>query len=160
MALKYGTNKSETIAGTPFDDVIFAFGGEDKVYGYGGNDQLLGGDDRDKLIGGPGADFLDGGGGEDHAIYANSPAGVTVNLKKGTGSGGDAEGDTLQNSSMSSARFTMMSSSATTATTGFGDAQAVISSRAAAAATRSLATRAPTGWRAMTAMIVSGVKGQ
>jgi Ca2+-binding RTX toxin-like protein len=97
MALKFGTNKSEKIGGTPYDDTIFGFGDDDELYGYGGDDQLLGGDGDDFLAGGAGADFLDGGPGEDGASYADSPSGVTVNLKTGTGSGGDAEGDTLQN---------------------------------------------------------------
>ena len=97
MALKFGTNKSEKIGGTPYDDTIFGFGDDDELYGYGGDDQLLGGDGGDHLIGGAGADFLDGGPGEDDANYSDSPSGVTVNLKTGTGSGGDAEGDTLQN---------------------------------------------------------------
>jgi hypothetical protein len=47
------------------------------------------------LSGGPGADLLDGGGGTDTADYASSSAGVTVNLLSGTGSGGDAQGDTF-----------------------------------------------------------------
>jgi len=49
----------------------------------------------DVLIGGAGADSLDGGAGTDTAVYSDSTAGVTVNLATGTGTGGDAEGDTL-----------------------------------------------------------------
>jgi len=45
--------------------------------------------------GGAGADHLDGGGGNDWARYDDSGAGVTVSLAAGTGSGGDAAGDTL-----------------------------------------------------------------
>jgi Ca2+-binding RTX toxin-like protein len=97
MALKFGTNKSETIVGTPYDDTILAGDGSDKVFGFGGDDQLLGQGGSDALIGGNGADFLDGGSGDgDTASYYDSPSGVTVNLKTGHGSGGDAEGDTLQ----------------------------------------------------------------
>jgi len=44
-----------------------------------------------------GDDSLDGGAGNDLASYAGSTAGVTVELAAGTGSGGDAEGDTLAN---------------------------------------------------------------
>ncbi|WP_419737540.1 hypothetical protein [Pseudomonas sp. COR18] len=47
------------------------------------------------LDGGAGADVLNGGAGTDTASYANSTAGVTVNLVTGTGVGGDAQGDTL-----------------------------------------------------------------
>ena len=42
-----------------------------------------------------GADALDGGTGTDAADYSGSAAGVTVDLATGTGTGGDAEGDTL-----------------------------------------------------------------
>jgi Ca2+-binding RTX toxin-like protein len=98
MALKFGTNNSDTIGGTPYGDVIFGGGGNDSLYGFGGNDQLFGeGGAVDTLNGGAGADFLDGGSGDlDTASYFDSPAGVTVNLQSGTGSGGDAEGDILQ----------------------------------------------------------------
>src|SRR2546430_5141948 len=44
-----------------------------------------------------GADTLDGGSGIDTATYAASSAGVNVSLALGTGTGGDAEGDTLVN---------------------------------------------------------------
>ena len=44
---------------------------------------------------GQGADVLVGGPGNDAAYYASSAAAVTVNLLDGTGTGGDAEGDTL-----------------------------------------------------------------
>ena len=40
---------------------------------------------------------MDGGAGIDTASYATSTSGVTVSLTTGTGSGGDAEGDTLSN---------------------------------------------------------------
>jgi Ca2+-binding RTX toxin-like protein len=88
MTKFYGTNDG---------DFILGWGSDDKIYGYGGNDVLLGMDGTDVLIGGAGADFLDGGSGIDTASYYGSPAGVTVNLKTGQGSGGDAEGDTLMN---------------------------------------------------------------
>ena len=113
MALKLGTNKSETIIGTPYDDIIFGLDGDDLLLGFKGTDKLLGqdGDDEilggggddflvggngdDFLVGGAGADVLDGGADDDRASYFDSSAGVTVNLKTGTGSGGEAEGDTL-----------------------------------------------------------------
>lgn len=47
------------------------------------------------MEGGAGADSLNGGSGTDTASYADSSAGVTVNLTTGVHSGGDAEGDTL-----------------------------------------------------------------
>ena len=58
---------------------------------------LIGNSGNNVLIGGAGADTLDGGGGTDTASYASSPAGVNVSLATGTGSGGDAQGDTLSN---------------------------------------------------------------
>jgi len=47
------------------------------------------------LRGGAGADVLNGGGGADTASYYDGAVGVVVDLAAGTGSGGDAQGDTL-----------------------------------------------------------------
>ena len=58
------------------------------------NNVLIGNSGANVLTGGAGADTLDGGGGVDTASYAASAAGVAVSLVTGTGSGGDAEGDT------------------------------------------------------------------
>ena len=49
----------------------------------------------DVLRGAAGADHLDGGDGIDFAMYSESSVAVTVNLATGTGSGGNAQGDTL-----------------------------------------------------------------
>jgi len=69
----------------------------DTLNGRGGDDMLYGGSGNDLLIGGPGTDLLNGGPGSDTASYANSPAGVTIDLRKGGGaSGGHANGDLLQ----------------------------------------------------------------
>jgi serralysin len=46
-------------------------------------------------MGGAGADDLDGGAGSDALSYATSGAGVAIDLKKGTATGGDATGDTI-----------------------------------------------------------------
>ncbi|MGI9353591.1 MAG: hypothetical protein ACR2PF_00270 [Rhizobiaceae bacterium] len=62
--------------------------------GGAGTDDLNGGIGTDTLRGGAGADDLDGGGGTDTATYLDSAAGVTADLTPGTGSGGDAQGDT------------------------------------------------------------------
>lgn len=56
---------------------------------------LEGGDGDDSFDGGAGADALLGGSGNDIAIYANSDAGVTVDLDSGVGVSGHAEGDRL-----------------------------------------------------------------
>ncbi|WP_169979782.1 calcium-binding protein [Tautonia rosea] len=68
--------------------------GVDNLVGTSGNDHITALGGNDTLEGGAGADILDGGGGTDYAKYQNSSAGVTVNLATGTGSGGEAEGDT------------------------------------------------------------------
>jgi Ca2+-binding RTX toxin-like protein len=56
MAIKRGTNASETLRGTSGADSIFGYGGNDILHGYGGNDLLNGG---------WGADTMYGGGGDD-----------------------------------------------------------------------------------------------
>jgi Ca2+-binding RTX toxin-like protein len=59
-------------------------------------DNVITGNSGNNIIAGlSGADTLDGGGGTDTATYAASSAGVNVSLTTGTGSGGDAQGDTL-----------------------------------------------------------------
>ncbi|OWY31162.1 hemolysin D [Herbaspirillum robiniae] len=81
------------------------------IYGSNANDLLYGGTGNDTLIGGIGNTFFEGGAGADiitggvnstgtnvnTASYANSGAGVTVNLVTGLGTGGDAQGDVLTN---------------------------------------------------------------
>lgn len=59
-------------------------------------DSLTGDAGANLLDGGAGADRLDGGAGTDTASYARSASAVSVDLAAGTGSGGDAEGDTLR----------------------------------------------------------------
>jgi len=76
----------ENITGSWWWDSLIGNGYDNVLSGLGGNDDLEGG---------AGADTLDGGWGVDSAIYADSPAGVTVNLLWGSASGGDAEGDKL-----------------------------------------------------------------
>ncbi|MEX5668226.1 calcium-binding protein, partial [Pseudomonas neuropathica] len=86
MAVINGTSGTDTLVGTS---------SADELYGFAGNDSLSGGEGNDLLDGGAGADVLNGGNGIDTASYANSTAGVTVNLVSGAGIGGDAQGDTL-----------------------------------------------------------------
>jgi Ca2+-binding RTX toxin-like protein len=74
-----GTGQAETLNGTGENDIINGLGGDDTLQGLGGNDSL------------------DGGAGTDTATYAASVAGVSVSLATGSGSGGDAQGDTLIN---------------------------------------------------------------
>lgn len=68
------------------------------------NDILVGDSNNNTFTGGAGADQIIGQGGFDTSDYSTSAAGVTINLNTtaldplaiGTGTGGDAEGDTLQ----------------------------------------------------------------
>ena len=78
--VSFGTSGNDTLTGSSDDDCII---------GLGGNDTLKGG---------AGADELDGGAGTDTANYQGSAYHyVTVNLSDNTASGGDAEGDSLEN---------------------------------------------------------------
>ncbi|MGK9233641.1 calcium-binding protein [Inquilinus limosus] len=58
-------------------------------------DVMDGGAGDDVLRGGAGGDTLNGGAGIDTASYYTGSTGITVSLLTGTGSGGDAAGDTL-----------------------------------------------------------------
>ncbi|MGK9237245.1 hypothetical protein KXS07_36440, partial [Inquilinus limosus] len=102
--LIYGKLGDDEIYGKGGDDWLWGGRGDDRLSGGDGNDRLWGEDDDDDLFGdagddilegGQGADRLDGGAGEDTASYAESAAGVVVDLASGMGRGGDAEGDTL-----------------------------------------------------------------
>ena len=90
-----GDTSNETLIGNADANRLSAGNGNNEIRGNGGNDTLLGNGGDDLLIGGAGADALDGGAGADIASYAGSSAGVTVSLATGTGTGGDAAGDTL-----------------------------------------------------------------
>jgi Ca2+-binding RTX toxin-like protein len=69
--------------------------GADTISGSLGDDVIKSGGGDDIVIGGAGADQLDGGSGNDTADYGNSSLGVKVDLKSGSGTGGDAQGDKL-----------------------------------------------------------------
>jgi Ca2+-binding RTX toxin-like protein len=87
------TSGNDSIIGNDFDNILHGGAGADSIMGFGGNDQLFGGAGDDLLTGGSGADLLDGGEGQDAADYTNALNGVIVNLA-GTGTAGDALGDT------------------------------------------------------------------
>lgn len=91
----YGTNEADDLRATGYQRIIYGYDGEDQLEANSTGSYLYGGNGGDLLISGPGGDYLDGGNGEDSANYADSDAGVTVNLISGTGMGGWAEGDTL-----------------------------------------------------------------
>ncbi len=69
----------------------------ENITGSASNDTLTGDGSANVLTGGAGADEIDGGAGTDTANYKGAAAGVTVNLSDDTASGGDAEGDSLDN---------------------------------------------------------------
>jgi glucose/arabinose dehydrogenase len=69
--------------------------GIENIIGSAFDDTLTGDSGPNVLAGGPGADTLTGHGGIDTADYSSSSARVTVNLATGSGTGGDAQGDTL-----------------------------------------------------------------
>ncbi len=85
----------ENLIGSASNDTLTGSAGANVLFGGLGNDQLFGGDGDDRLIGGGGSDLLNGGNGIDTADYSASTAGVNANLLTGTGTGGDAAGDTL-----------------------------------------------------------------
>jgi len=90
-----GATLIENAIGGDGDDAIAGNFQANALFGMRGDDTLLGGDGDDTLSGGPGADSLDGGTGIDVTTYAGSLQPVAVDLQSGNGSGGDAEGDTL-----------------------------------------------------------------
>ncbi len=85
----------ENVTGSDLADSITGDLQNNVLSGRLGNDNLYGGEGADRLIGGGGADRIDGQGGIDTASYRDSRGGVNVSLVAGTGSDGDAEGDTL-----------------------------------------------------------------
>jgi len=85
-----------TLTGTAGADSLVGTTASDELYGLDGNDTLDGGSSNDYLEGGNGADVLIGGAGTfDSASYVHSTVGVSVDLNTGTGTGGEAQGDTL-----------------------------------------------------------------
>ena len=90
-----GTGANEKLTGTDGSESILGGGGDDTINGMGGDDEIDGGGGNDLLIGGPGGDEINGGEGDDTISYEYSPMGVTLNLRSGSASGGDAEGDEL-----------------------------------------------------------------
>lgn len=88
-----GRAGDDSMDGGSGNDRLFGEEGDDTLVGGSGNDSQDGGEGNDLLIGGSGADELVGGDGIDTVTYATSTNGVNANLG-GTGSGGDAQGDT------------------------------------------------------------------
>ena len=85
----------ENVVGSEYGDVLEGDDNANQLFGAGGNDRLSGRDGDDVLEGGAGADRLLGGAGVDTVSYTGSDRGVTVDLGKGTGQWGHAEGDVI-----------------------------------------------------------------
>jgi Ca2+-binding RTX toxin-like protein len=92
-----GTDGNNTLDGMGGNDLLVGLNGENWLSGGAGDDTLLGGNGFNFFRGGAGADILNGGTGFTIAGYEESAAGVTINLTRGTGVGGDAQGDVLIN---------------------------------------------------------------
>lgn len=106
-----GSEWTDKLFGTDLAETLLGFDWPDTLYGGGGDDILDGGAGPDLLIGGKGADVLKGGSStitfillngseievedDDTISYSASATGVTVNLREGTGRGGEAEGDEI-----------------------------------------------------------------
>ncbi len=92
-----GGDGDDWLVGGADADILRGNDGDDILLGGAGNDRLIGGGGADRLHGGAGADMLDGGAGEDWADYSDASTGVDVDLVKGVGDRGDAQGDVLRN---------------------------------------------------------------
>ncbi|MCP5381759.1 MAG: cadherin-like domain-containing protein [Kordiimonadaceae bacterium] len=89
------TNGYNQIYGGSGNDTINVSGGSNTISGEDGDDIITATGGYNYIEGGAGADTLVGNAGT--LIYTNSPEGITINLKTGIGSGGDAEGDIVSN---------------------------------------------------------------
>jgi Ca2+-binding RTX toxin-like protein len=85
----------ENLRGSDHADTLVGDGGANALAGGPGDDALWGNAGDDTLDGGAGADILQGQDGVDWASYEHSDSSVILRLWNGSGSGGDAEGDTL-----------------------------------------------------------------
>jgi Ca2+-binding RTX toxin-like protein len=91
-----GGEANDLLRGGPGNDLIRGGAGDDVLEGWVGQDQLYGEHGSDRLFGGLGNDRLDGGeGGEgskfkgDQAEYWQSSKRITVDLQRGTATGGE-----------------------------------------------------------------------
>lgn len=79
----------------PYDIQIFGSAKSEYLYGNSGDNFIYGGGGGDTFVGDGGRDELHGSAADiDTVNYYKSAEGVKVNLEKGFGSGGDADGDT------------------------------------------------------------------
>ncbi|WP_147115099.1 hypothetical protein [Tateyamaria sp. syn59] len=90
-----GKGGSDNLYGGEGKDKLVGNGGHDELAGNAGKDIILGGKGRDVVAGGAGPDTLSGGKGFDTLDYSGSSKRVVVDLQKGFGKGGEAQGDKL-----------------------------------------------------------------
>lgn len=96
-----GSSFADRLIGNSSSNRLDGVQGNDEIQGGDGEDELFGGAGDDTVIGGAAADTLDGGGlqnvdpGKDWLSYRNALNGVTVSLKTGRGTDGEADGDVL-----------------------------------------------------------------
>ncbi|MBV7257405.1 cadherin domain-containing protein [Pacificimonas sp. WHA3] len=90
-----GGDGADVVSGGDGDDTLLGAAGNDRLYGDGGDDVISGGAGNDVIYGGTGQDHIDGGSGDDILTYYTATSGVTVDLELGTGSRGQASGDTI-----------------------------------------------------------------
>jgi Ca2+-binding RTX toxin-like protein len=115
----------ENVTGSQINDTLTGNAGANVLGGWGGNDVLRGGAGDDVLRGGTGADQLEGGIGIDTASFYEAIVGVAVDLAAGTGSGGEAQGDTyvgIQNLSGSQGNDSLSGNAEANVLAGWGGA--------------------------------------
>jgi hypothetical protein len=90
-----GTARSETLVGTPGDDVICGLGGNDTIYGGEGDDTIYGGAGNDRVWGGTGDDEIDGGTGSDRVWGGTGDDEIDGGTGNDTLEGGSGDDDLL-----------------------------------------------------------------
>lgn len=83
----------ENLSGSAYGDALFGSSGSNTLDGWKGDDYLYGYGGYDTLIGGLGADYMNGGADEDTVSYEAAGSAVWIDLYKGQGSNGEAQGD-------------------------------------------------------------------
>ena len=95
MSFVTGVRAGFTIAAGVVIENATGGAGNDGILGNAAVNVLTGNDGNDTLVGRGGADHLKGGVGFDTASYIDAGSAVSVSLADGTGTAGDANGDSL-----------------------------------------------------------------
>lgn len=85
----------EGLIGSNFADALTGSDGNNVIFGGRGGDTLRGGLGDDFIEGGGGGDRVLGGAGNDTAAYVTASGGIALNLTTGTGTRGNANGDSF-----------------------------------------------------------------